>query len=282
MPELPEVETIKYGLTKLILKKSVVKITTFCEKSLIGNAKQVENHKIINISRRGKALLIELQDNLWLMIHLRMTGQLIYVGQTKFAAGHPDANFTAKMPSPHTRVIFEFNDGSHLYFNDQRKFGFVKIATTSELKTDKFLAKLAPEPWEITPEEFFEKLTRRKNTTIKAAILDQTIVAGVGNIYADESLFYAKIFPGQKVATISFAQAKKLLEGIRQTMEDSINSGGSTLKDYVQVDGAKGDYLSKFAKIFNRTGQKCFVCGATIIKTRVAGRGTHFCPRCQK
>jgi formamidopyrimidine-DNA glycosylase len=282
MPELPEVETIKRGLASLILKKDIKKITILCEKSFIGDPRQAENRQVNGLARRGKALLIELQGDLWLMVHLRMTGQLIYIGKEKFAAGHPDASFTSKMPGHHTRVIFEFNDGSHLYFNDQRKFGFVKVSTTPELSTDQFLTKLAPEPWDITPEKFFERLQRRKNTTIKAAILDQTIIAGVGNIYADESLFYAKIFPGKKVSEVSFAKAKKLLEGIREVMEKSIASGGSTLKDYVQADGTKGDYLDKFAKIFNRTGQKCPICNTTIVKTRIAGRGTHYCPECQK
>lgn len=283
MPELPEVETIKRGLSRLILHKTITNIEIRSDKSFIGDPAQLKNREIIGISRRGKALLIELSGDLWLMIHLRMTGQLIFIGNNteKFAAGHPDASFTAEMPGRHTRVIFTLSDGSHLYFNDQRKFGFVKVATSTELATDPFLKKLAPEPWDLSPADFIQRIQRHKNTTIKAAILDQTIIAGVGNIYADESLFFARIHPATKVADIPPEKLAKLLTGITKVMDESINSGGSTLKDYVQADGSKGDYLNKFAKVFNRQGQACPTCGTTIQKARVAGRGTHFCPECQ-
>lgn len=282
MPELPEVETIKRGLNTFLTSRSITKVTVLCEKSFIGNPKEILKHKVAKLNRRGKALLIGLDSNLWLMIHLRMTGQLIYVGKEKFAAGHPDAGFTEKMPGKQTRVIFEFDDESRLYFNDQRKFGFVKIVDQAGLAADSFLKKLAPEPWELTPEQFYERLQRRKGTTIKAAILDQSVIAGVGNIYADEGLFYARIYPGRKVADITKKQSAKLLEGIKKVMEDSINSGGSTMKDYVRADGTKGDYLEKFAKVFRREGKGCPVCGGIIKKDRVAGRGTHYCPECQK
>lgn len=282
MPELPEVETIKRGLNNFLISKRITKVTINSNKSFIGDPTTIIQHKIIALKRRGKALLIGLNDDQWLMIHLRMTGQLIYIGEEKFAAGHPDASFQAAMPGKHTRVIFEFNDNSHLYFNDQRKFGFVKTVSTAELTKDPFLVKLAPEPWELTPADFFTRLQRRKGTTVKAAILDQTVIAGVGNIYADEGLFYARIYPGRKVATITHQESDQLLEGVKKVMDDSINSGGSTMKDYVRADGTKGNYLEKFAQVFRREGQSCLICRSAIQKTRVAGRGTHFCPECQK
>lgn len=282
MPELPEVETIRRGLNNYLPGRRITNVTVACEKSFIGTSSDIMNKKIIDLKRRGKALLIGLSDNLWLMIHLRMTGQLIYVGKEKFAAGHPDTGFTETMPGRHTRVAFEFDDGSHLYFNDQRKFGFVKVVDGAGLAADNFLKKLAPEPWELTPNTFFERLGRRKGTTIKAAILDQTVIAGVGNIYADEGLHYAHIFPGRKVADISKPEAAKLLEGVKKVMDESIDSGGSTMKDYVRADGTKGNYLEKFAKVFRRDGAACPTCGSTIKKARIAGRGTHYCPECQK
>ncbi|MDR3297777.1 MAG: bifunctional DNA-formamidopyrimidine glycosylase/DNA-(apurinic or apyrimidinic site) lyase [Candidatus Nomurabacteria bacterium] len=282
MPELPEVETIKRGLEHFLIGKHITKVTVKTAKSFTGKSEEVVGHKVIEFKRRGKALLIGLDGNLWLMIHLRMTGQLIYIGEEKFAAGHPDKSFVEKMPGRHTRVIFEFDDASHLYFNDQRKFGFVKFVSKAELEKDPFLTKLAPEPWELTPEEFFARLQRRKGTTIKAAILDQSVIAGVGNIYADESLFFAQIFPGRKVADVSRAESGKLLKGIREVMEASIASGGSTMKDYVRADGTKGNYLEKFAKVFQHDGQKCLTCSNIILKTKIAGRGTHYCPECQK
>lgn len=282
MPELPEVETIKRGLEGFLVGKSVVKITILSEKSFIGNDKLAISRNVIDIKRRGKALIIALSGGINLMIHLRMTGQLIYVGRERFAAGHPNDDFFTEMPGRHTRVWIEFDDGAKLFFNDQRKFGFVKLVPDDDLKNDAFLMKLGPEPWEINASDFFERLQRRKNTSIKAAILDQSVIAGVGNIYADESLYYAKIFPGRKVVDVSKNEVAKLLEGICLVMDKSIESGGSTLKDYLKADGSKGDYLDKFAKVFNREGEKCERCGDKIIKIRVAGRGTHYCPTCQK
>lgn len=282
MPELPEVETVKRGLKGFLLGNAIVKITTLSEKSFIGNEKAVLGRKILDIKRRGKALIVVFERGMNLMIHLRMTGQLIYVGQERFGAGHPDREFLKEMPGKHTRVWFEFDDGAKLFFNDQRKFGFVKVMGDEEIAQDAFLNKLGPEPWELDGKEFFKRLQRRKNTTAKAAILDQSVIAGVGNIYADESLYYAGIFPGRKVMDIPETEAERLLEGVRKVMDKSIESGGSTMKDYVKADGTTGDYLDKFAKVFNRTGQRCERCGGEIRKTKVAGRGTHYCPGCQK
>lgn len=281
MPELPEVETIRRGLDGFILKKKITKITILCEKSLRGDINNAINQQIEAVGRKGKALLIRLSNDYSLMIHLRMTGQLIFIGNERFAAGHPDDGFFEEMPGRHTRVYFEFDDGSHLYFNDQRKFGFVAILDQQALAKDKFLLNLGPEPWDMAKDEFWRRLQQHKNSSIKATILDQHVIAGVGNIYADEGCFLAGIFPGRKVSTITRQESDALLEGIREVMQKSIDSGGSTMKDYVRADGTKGSYLEKFAQVFRREGEPCRKCGTTIQKTRVAGRGTHYCPVCQ-
>lgn len=283
MPELPEVETIKRGLERLILHKKISRVEILNEKSWRGmDAERVLGQEIVEFDRRGKALLMRLSNNLWMMAHLRMTGQMIVVGAgEKFAAGHPDGNFTAEMPSRHTRIWFEFDDGSHLYFNDLRKFGFIKLTDELGLQEDDFLRKLAPEPWDMSSDEFWARLQKHPNSPIKAVLLDQHIIAGVGNIYADEACFIARIFPGVKVREISRETADKLLAGVCEVMQASIDSGGSTMKDYVRADGTKGSYLEKFAQVFRRDGDCCRVCGAKILKTRVAGRGTHYCPECQ-
>ena len=280
MPELPEVETIRRGLVGLIVGKKIVKVDVRNEKSWRGDVKSVIGARVVEVGRRGKALLIGLAGEDRLMVHLRMTGQLIYVGEERMAGGHPTEDFVGELPSKHTRVVFGLEDGTHLYFNDQRKFGFVKVIGKGE--SDGFLDKLAPEPWEMSEEEFFERLQKRKNTSTKAAILDQSVIAGVGNIYADEGLWAAGVAPMRKVGEISLAEAEKLLVGIRKSMDKSLETGGSSLKNYVKVDGARGDYLDKFAKVFNRTGKECERCGGIIEKTRVAGRGTHWCGSCQK
>ena len=283
MPELPEVETIRLGLEKLVIEKKLSGLKILCEKSFKGDKDILIGQKIVGLERRGKALLIEWSNGCWLMIHLRMTGQLIFVdGDERFAAGHPDEGFCEEMPNRKTRVVFVFSDGSHLFFNDQRKFGFCSVLTQDELREDKFLKKLAPEPWAMTEGELFERLQKHRKTTIKAAILDQTVIAGVGNIYADESLYAAGIWPAQKVEDLTRTEIDGLWREIIRIMGLAIESGGSTMKDYVRADGTRGDYLDKFAQVFRREGRVCGRCGGVILKTKVAGRGTHYCPNCQK
>lgn len=283
MPELPEVETIRRGLDKFIKRAKIKRVEVLCEKSFIGPKNLVENQEILNLRRKGKALLIDLKNGITMMIHLRMTGQLIFRGEKSddFAGGHPTDSFFEKLPNKQTRVIFELENGK-LFFNDQRKFGFVKLIETAEVENDKFIKSLAKEPWDLTEKEFKENLMHHKSAPIKATILDQKVIAGVGNIYADEALFYAKIHPKRETGSLSDKEVKNLLEGARKTMQASIDSGGSTMKTYVKADGTKGDYLRLFAKVFRREGEPCENCGHEITKIRVAGRGTHICPHCQK
>jgi len=280
MPELPEVETIKRGLANFCLRQKIKRVEINCAKSFIGPSEIVEGKEITGLRRFGKALVIDLAGGISLMIHLRMTGQLIYDGAERYAAGHPSDNFTDKLPNKQTRVVFELTKGT-LYFNDQRKFGFVKVLPTNEVEEDKFIKSLAKEPWKMTAEELYEKLQRHKNAPIKAVILDQKIICGLGNIYADEALYDAKIHPRTLAGKLSSEDAKRLLKSACKVMDASINSGGSTMKTYVKADGTKGDYLEKFAKVFRREGEPCERCGAEIEKIRVAGRGTHICPCCQ-
>ena len=281
MPELPEVEIVSRGLKKFVLNKKIIRVQSRCEKSFIGDKNQIEGQKITAINRRGKAILINLSNHYTLMIHLRMTGQLVWRGAENFAAGHPTDDFVGQLPSKQTRVILEFEDGT-LYFNDQRKFGFIKVLPETEVENDKFIAKLAKEPWQMNAEEFYQVLQRHAKAPIKAVILDQSNIAGLGNIYADEALFGAKIHPARRAGTLTKTEAKNLLNCACEVMDKSIASGGSTMATYVRADGTKGDYLQKFAQVFRREGKECRLCGMKIIKIRCAGRGTHLCPNCQK
>ena len=210
-----------------------------------------------------------------------MTGQLIYDGKERYAASHPSENFIDQLPNQQTRVIIKLTNGT-LYFNDQRKFGFIKIIPTLEVKQDKFIQKLAKEPWQMTAAELHAKLQKHQKSTIKSAILDQTIICGLGNIYADEALYKAKIHPARKAGTLSPKETKNLLTAAKQVMEKSIASGGSTIRNYVKADGTRGNYLDAFANVYHKDGQACTRCGTTIVKTKIAGRGTHFCPKCQQ
>ena len=280
MPELPEVETIRRGLKDYIVGKKIVGMDVLCEKSCQGDIAKAVGRKVTAIRRYGKALIIDLEGGVSLMIHLRMTGQLIYDGVERYAAGHPSENFVDKLPNKQTRVVIKFADGT-LFFNDQRKFGFVKVILTNDVEKDGFICKLAKEPWYMAADELYAKLQRHPKSCIKAVILDQTVVCGLGNIYADEALYVAKIHPLKRAGELTQSEAERSLVAARKVMDESIDSGGSTMATYVRADGTRGDYLEKFAKVFRKEGQECPRCGEKIVKIRVAGRGTHVCPKCQ-
>lgn len=278
MPELPEVETIRRGLSEFIVRKKLVGTEILCEKSFIG---EPVTGVVCEIRRYGKALVIDLDNNFSMMVHLRMTGQLIYDGEERYAGGHPSENFVSELPNKQTRVILRFEGGT-LFFNDQRKFGFIKVMPTEKVEEDGFIKKLAKEPWEMEVDELYKKLQKHKGACVKATILDQAVISGLGNIYADEALYAAGIHPERKCGEVKSEEADKLLMAAREVMERSIEAGGSTMETYVKADGTKGDYLELFAQVFGRQGKSCAKCGGEIIKIRVAGRGTHICPRCQK
>lgn len=281
MPELPEVETIRRGLKDCILNKKIVQVEVCCEKSFVGVPTEVKGRKVVGLRRRGKALLIDLSDNLTLMVHLRMTGQLIYVGEERFAGGHPNESFVGELPNRQTRVIINFGEAK-LFFNDQRKFGFIKVIPTDEVEEDAFIASLGAEPWEMMPEDFYAKLQRHKTAPVKAVLLDQKMIAGLGNIYADEALYDSKIHPERKAGSLSATEARSLLKSACKVMDKSLEAGGSTIQNYVKADGTRGNYLDLFAKVYHKDGSRCERCDCEILKTRVAGRGTHYCPGCQE
>lgn len=288
MPELPEVETVRRGLSDLIIGRNVAKVVHNTPKSFPNATHDVEEFLIgaavTGVRRRAKVLLIDLSTDYTLVIHLKMTGQMVFRGaDAVFGAGHPSDSLIGELPDRSTRVTLEFTDGSKLYFNDQRKFGWMKLMPTIEVPNIDFMKKVGPEPLEaeFTAEEFAERFKRRAKSPIKAALLDQTVVAGVGNIYADESLWGAKIHPQTLVKDVSTAQFHRLYSELRKVMNLAIEKGGSTDKNYVNAEGKKGSYMD-FARVFRREGQECPRCGTAIIKFRAAGRGTHICPHCQK
>lgn len=286
MPELPEVETVRRGLFGLIIGRKVKAVEHTAPKSFPNAATDVEQFligaEITNVRRRAKVLLIDLSTNYTLVIHLKMTGQMVFRGEAVFGAGHPNDSLIGELPDRSTRVIFTFTDGSHLFFNDQRKFGWVRLMPTLEVPNIDFMKKVGPEPLEndFTPQEFADRFKRRARTSIKAALLDQTVVAGVGNIYADESLWGAKIHPQRLVYTITPVEFEKLYTELRAVMNLAIEKGGSTDKNYVNAEGKRGSYMD-FARVFRREGKECPRCSAIIVKFKTAGRGTHICPHCQ-
>jgi formamidopyrimidine-DNA glycosylase len=287
MPELPEVETIKLGLSRLLPGKVVKDVWHDWPKSFPNSPADVARFligaEIKHVRRRAKVLIIELSNEYSLVIHLRMTGQLVFRGDKDFGAGHPNDSLIGELPDKSTRVMIDFNDGSKLFFNDQRKFGWMRLLPSSEVPEIDFMKTVGPEPLEsdFTVDKFIERLKLRKNSPVKAVLLDQKILAGVGNIYADESLWMAKIHPLTPVSKIEKTELVSLHSGLIEVLKLSIAKGGSTDRNYVNSEGKKGSYLS-FANVFRRTGQPCPRCGTEIIKIRAAGRGTHLCPKEQK
>lgn len=287
MPELPEVETVRRGLSLLVIGKRVGSVSHDTPKGFPNAPGDVDaflvGATITDVRRRAKVLLIDLDTEYTLVIHLKMTGQLVYRGEQVFGAGHPNDSLIGELPDRSTRVIFSFTDGSHLYFNDQRKFGWVRLYPTIEVPNIDFMKRVGPEPLEgeLTHTDFIERIRRRNGTTIKAALLDQSVIAGIGNIYADEALWGARVHPARRVRDVTDEELSTILDEVRTVLTLSIEKGGSTDKNYVNAEGKRGSYID-FARVFRREGLACPRHPDVLIeKSRIAGRGTHTCPVCQ-
>lgn len=291
MPELPEVETVRVGLSSLLPKKHIAGVSFDWPKSFPNAPADVEQFmigsQVQSVTRRAKVLQIHLSSGYSLIIHLKMTGQLVYVsrsarGDERFGAGHPNQSLIGALPDRSTRVTIDFTDGSQLYFNDQRKFGWMKLLPSAHIESLDFFKKLGPEPLDpaTKTEDFITQVRRRPRSTIKAGLLDQSVIAGVGNIYADESLWGASIHPATTINQLADKQLAVLFKQLQLILQAAIAAGGSTDKTYVDAEGKPGSYL-KIARVFRREGQACPRCQASIEKMRVAGRGTHVCLQCQ-
>jgi len=285
MPELPEVETIKNDLSRKILHKKItsveVKKTRLIKSGAKSFQKILRGNSFKKINRRGKLIYLELETGEFVLAHLRMTGQLIYQRDNKvIAGGHSYASFDLKLPNKYSYIIFDFSDGGKLFFNDMRTFGYMQLVDNKDLKN--ILAKYGIEP--LTKDFSLKNFTRalkNKKTSIKSLLLNQKIISGIGNIYADEICFYAKILPNRQVSNLADAEIKKLWQGASLIIKKAIKHRGTTFNDYRDADGNKGNFI-KYLKVFHRQGRKCSRCGfQNIKKTKQNGRGTHFCPNCQ-
>ncbi len=286
MPELPEVETIKNDLKKVILHKKITDIAIHKEKQIKNKSipdfrNEIINHSFSAISRIGKLIYIRLSNKNYLLIHLKMTGQLIYQKKhQKIAGGH---NFppVKLLPNKYSHVIFSFDDHSQLFFNDQRQFGYLKLVTPPQLKLIKKTYGIEPLQPDFTLKNFQQIFTGKK-TTIKNILLNQSLVSGLGNIYVDEICFDAQIRPQTKAEKLTLSKIKKLYFSTEKIIKQAIRYRGTTFSDYVDSKGTKGNYSIKL-KVYGRTGEKCYTCKKQPIKKiKINGRGTHFCPRCQK
>lgn len=261
MPELPEVETLRLQLSQLIVGKKIKSIDILTTKSFIGNKRQVIGKKIIGVRRFAKILVIDLSNSLSLAIHLKMSGQLILNG----------------IPHKHTRVIFQFSDGNKLIFNDQRIFGWIKVVGDIRSITN----KLGPDPLKELTIARFSTILKSSKKPVKLLLMDQGKIAGVGNIYANDALFLAKINPKRKANEIKEGSIAILLNCLRKVLKDGIKWKGASKNHFRDIYGQKGKAQEHFY-VYARTGEKCINnCGSVIQKITLGGRGTFFCPKCQ-
>lgn len=272
MPELPEVETVVRGLRQHVVGRTVTAVAVNWHKTVQGLspdafAAALIGRRFVEAGRRGKYIVLALDDSAYLTIHLRMTGRLLFL---PVSAG----------PAPYTRLVWTLDNGHSLHFADLRKFGRVALLHAAALDT--LDAKLGPEPLDaLTPTDLAARLSRR-SIAIKSALLDQSVVAGIGNIYADEALFRSGIDPQRPASSLASAEIDRLCTAIHDVLTAAVARHGTTLSDeqFVGLQGRMGEnqgYLS----VFRRTGQPCPQCGAPVQRIRLGGRSTHFCANCQ-
>lgn len=273
MPELPEVETIVRGLAPAICGRTVDRAELLFKPLLRrgpkGGLAVLAGRRVLGVRRRGKMALIECDGSITLVFHLKMTGQLLLAGRE------------AEPPDKHTRLVVKFRDGGpELRFRDIRKFGFLLCVRGDAEGECAELACLGPEPLGLGLEEFARAIRKRKGR-IKGILLDQTVISGIGNIYADEMLFDAGIHPETPAAALSTNDVARLWEAMGSVLAAAIEAKGSSLRDYVDADGQAGEFQASH-KVYGREGEPCVRCGGPVKRTVVGGRGTHFCPRCQR
>jgi len=287
MPELPEVETVRLQLLHKLKGQTIVRADVHHVKIIALNPKfvqQVVNKTIEHIDRVGKLMIFcfKNEPDFFFLAHLKMTGQFLFLDNkgNVGGGGHTLSPTDTHLPNRHTRISFTLKSGDKLFFNDMRLFGYVKIATAQDVEVAK--SKFGPEPIhpEFDVEEFTKKLKRRK-TPIKAALLDQSFVAGLGNIYVDEALFAAGVRPTRRADRVTRSEAAAIAAATGSNMKSSISVGGTTFQHFVDTGGDNGNYTD-YLQVFGKQNTPCPHCSSLIKKIRCAGRGTHYCPSCQK
>lgn len=277
MPELPEVESIKLQLEKYILGSTIQKIEVRNKKYQI-DPKNIIDQKIIGVRRFAKQLSIDLENNYSIMIHVKMTGQLIYKGSKLSAKRYTlSSKVLGGLGGKHTHLIFHLNDGD-LYYNDVRRFGWIKLIKSEELIINSF----APEPLKDLTLEYFTNLLSKSKRNIKVMLMDQSKIGGIGNIYANDALWASEISPKRIASSLSKSEQQKLYNSIHDVLKAGLKYGGASELSFVTPDGQEGEYQNH-TLVFGHTGEICKNCKTTKIeKIFLGGRGTYYCPTCQK
>jgi formamidopyrimidine-DNA glycosylase len=287
MPELPEVETIRADLEGCLLNKKIAKADVLKGKIVRGSTavfkRLLTGGSFRKIERRGKLLIFDIAGtDIFLLVHLKMTGQLVYQeGKRITSGGHSWPLMNMKLPNKHTHIIITFTDKSKLFFSDLRQFGFMQIVSTRQ--KDLVIAKYGIEP--LTRDfsrEKFRRVFKSRRAPLKAVLLNQNLIAGLGNIYADEICFSAGVRPGRRADRLTAAEVDKLYRATQAVIKKAIKYRGTTFSDYVDGSGSAGNFVAHL-KVYGRTGKICLRCKQGFIKKiKKVGRGTHYCPACQK
>lgn len=280
MPELPEVETIRQGIKQKLKGKKIAKVEVKVPKLFIGDIKNIIGAKITDAKRVAKILEIVLDNGYSILIHLKMTGQLIYKDEkSKAVGGHSQKLYDAEPPHAYTYIIYTFSDGSHLYFNDFRKFGWNRVVKISEIEKILGPDKFGPEPGqESFSEEYLKKIFAKSGKAIKLVLMDQQKIGGVGNIYANDALYWAGILPTRSAKSLLKSEISKLKSAIEKVINLGLKYGGSSENTYVNIEGKKGHYMEVTVVYQKEKDPK----GHEVQRTKIGGRGTFYCDICQK
>ena len=288
MPELPEIETVKLGLQKYLVGHKIEKIEIKIPKMLAGPQKQILGTKITKIKRIGKGLIIEFDNGFVLAVHFKMTGQLVFQDKNTKGLSLSKKVGGEILPSKYSHIIFTLDKGAMFYYNDIRQFGWMKILKKDDLMQMPFFSQMGPEPKvssdfsgkELTL-DYFKNVLLKSNLAVKVILMDQKKIGGIGNIYANDALFLAKIDPRRKGKSLNATELKKLYDAIFAVIKKSLRLGGSSDENFVNALGQDGNY-QKHALVYGKQGERCSICNGIIEKVQLGGRGTYFCPKHQK
>jgi formamidopyrimidine-DNA glycosylase len=281
VPELPEVESIRLQLERFLIGHEILSIEVKNRRIFPDNEKEILGAKFIKARRFGKVTVLDLDNKLSLMIHVKMTGQVIYRGPNlKNPLNSP--KISGGLPGPHTHVIFTLDKGGMLYYNDFRRFGWIRIVKTSEVEKTGLVGKMGPEPFVGLTFDYFKNVLSKTKRAIKVVIMDQAKIAGVGNIYANDALYLSKIHPSRPANSLIDTEQKSLYDAIHEVLKVGMKYGGSSENSFVTPDGGEGSY-QRHTLVYGKQNQICLNCKKTkIVKIMIGSRGTYLCPNCQK
>lgn len=280
MPELPEVETIRRGLSHFLVGKQIQSIEVKLPRIVSGDVSKITFSEIVGVRRFGKGLIIDFENEVSLACHVKMTGQFIFKDKETENNFHPQIAIVGELPNKWTHVVFTFLEGDKLFYNDIRQFGWMKVVPTNQISQLPFFKNLGPEPFGDLTEQLFISILSLSNLPVKNLLMDQQKIGGVGNIYANEALFMAKINPLRKASSLTKIEGKALYKSLLEVLQMGLKYGGASDVNYIHVDGTTGQFQHHF-QVYRKHGKACPRCMTIIERIVVGGRGTFICPKCQ-